>query len=76
MANCNMPFPNINTHNDKYVLLQNINWFGRNIPAGTIYHQVNADYYTPSVSGARCPSLQLDFYTVKNNPGYFLKIAE
>ena len=58
------------------VLLQDINFFGRQIVAGTVYKQVNADYYHPTVNGAQCPSLALDFYTVKNNPSYFLQLVK
>ena len=55
-----------------YVLQQDINFFGRLIPAGTIYKQVNADHYHPMLYGSQCPSLGVDFYIAKNNPAYFL----
>ena len=58
----------------EFVLLKDIDWFGKQIPAGTIYKQVNADYYHPTVNGAQCPSMSVDFYTVLNNPQYFLQI--
>ena len=58
----------------EFILLNDVNWFGQIIPAGTIYRQVNADYYHPIINGARCPSKQINFYTVLNNPKYFLKI--
>jgi len=58
----------------EFVLLKDIDWFGKLIPSGIIYRQVNADYYQPMINGARCPSLQIDFYTVLNNPQYFLEI--
>lgn len=59
-----------------YILLRDINWFGREINAGTVYRQTSADYYQPIINSARCPSLQIDFYTVKNNPIYFLEIKK
>lgn len=58
----------------RWVLLKDVNFFGRHIPAGTIFHQVGDNYYWPSVNGARVPAMQIDFYTVKNNPEYFLEI--
>jgi hypothetical protein len=54
-----------------WVLQKDMDFFGRTIPKGTIYKQVNSDYYHPIVNGNRCPSLQVDFYIVKNNPDYF-----
>lgn len=59
-----------------WVLLKEINWFGRTVPSGTIYKQVNADHYHPIIKGARCPSLSIDFYTVKNNKEYFLQLQK
>lgn len=59
-----------------WVLLKDINFFGRNIPAGTIYKQVNADHYHPILNGARCLSYVVDFMIVKNNPEYFLQLAK
>lgn len=58
----------------QFVLLKDIDWFGKLIPAGTIYKQVNSDRYHPMVNYARCPSMEVDFYTVLNNPQYFLEI--
>jgi hypothetical protein len=60
----------------EYVLLKDIDWFGKLILAGTIFKQVNSDYYHPTINGARCPSMQIDFYTVLNNPNYFLEIRK
>lgn len=59
---------------EKFVLLKDIDWFGKRIAAGTIYNKINGDYYQPIIDHARCPSLQVDFYTVKNNPEYFLRV--
>lgn len=58
----------------KFILLKDIDWFGKPIKAGTVYQQVNADYYHPIINHARCPSQQIDFYTVLNNHNYFLEI--
>lgn len=55
-----------------WILQQEINWFGRLIPVGTVYKQVNADHYHPMINGAQCPSLSVNFYTVKCNEAYFL----
>lgn len=60
----------------EFVLLKDMDWFGKPIPAGTIYRQVNADYYHPMLSGARCPAMQVGFYTVLNNPQYFLEVRK
>lgn len=60
----------------EWVLLVDIDFFGRMIYAGTIFRQVNADYYHPIINGARCPSYQVDFMVVKNNPKVFLKIQK
>lgn len=60
--------------NKSFVLLKDIDWFGKLIPSGTIYKQVNADYFHPMINSARCPSMQINFYTVLNNPQYFLEI--
>lgn len=57
-----------------FVLLKTINWFGKEIPAGTIYRQVNGDYWHPMLNYSRCSSMQIDFNTVINNSGYFLKL--
>lgn len=59
-----------------WVLLIDVDFFGRMIPSGTIFKQVNADYYHPIINGARCPSYQIDFMIVKNNPRYFLQIKK
>lgn len=66
--------PEITLHD--WVLLVDIDFFGRMIFAGTIFRQVNADYYHPMINGARCPSYQIDFYIVKNNPKVFLQIKK
>lgn len=55
-----------------YILQQDINWFGKTIKAGTRYAPHGNDYYWPIINDAHCPSQQVDFYTVKNNPKYFL----
>jgi hypothetical protein len=60
----------------EWVLLVDIDFFGRLIYAGTIFRQVNADYYHPIINGARCPSYQIDFMIVKNNPKVFLKLLK
>lgn len=54
-----------------YLLQKNCNWFGKFIPAGTLYVQVNADEWVPVIDGARLPSMMVDFYTVRNNESYF-----
>lgn len=54
-----------------YILQKDFNWFGTIIPAGTKYVPHGDDHYWPVIDGAHCPSGQLDFYTVKNNPEYF-----
>jgi hypothetical protein len=59
-----------------FVLLRDIDWFGKQVLAGTLYKQVNADYYHPIINSARCPVLQISFYTVLNNPDYFLQIQD
>lgn len=56
-----------------YILQKDINWFGRTIRKGTEYRQVNSDYWHPIIQGNQCPSLAIDFYTVKNNEEYFIK---
>jgi len=65
-----------NDNMKEFVLLKDMDWFGKSIPSGTIYRQVNDDYYHPIVNSARCPSMQVDFYTVLNNPQYFLEIRK
>lgn len=55
-----------------WILKKEINFFGKIIPEGTVYQQVSADYYHPIVKGNGCPSLQVDFYIIKNNPEYFI----
>ena len=62
--------------NTEWVLLVDIDFFGRIICAGTIFRQVNEDYYQPIINGSRCPSYQIDFMIVKNNPKVFLKIIK
>lgn len=57
-----------------YVLLSDVDFFGRRIQAGTIFKQINGDYWQPTIKSARCPSLQIDFMIVRNNPQYFLEI--
>lgn len=77
-AECNMggddikdPSPDLSD----WVLLVDIDFFGRIIFAGTVFRQVNADYYHPIINGARCPSYQIDFMIVKNNPKVFLRLV-
>jgi hypothetical protein len=60
----------------EWVLLIDVDFFGRTIYAGTIFRQVNADYYHPMINGARCPSYQVNFMIVKNNPKCFLKLLK
>jgi hypothetical protein len=57
-----------------YVLLKHIDWFGRPIPAGTIYKQVTNDCWHPTIDGAQCPNLAVTFMTVRANDNYFLAI--
>ena len=64
-----------NTNKD-YVLLKDIDYFGRQIPAGTIYKQVNADDWHPMIDNAQCPHLKITFVTVRANPSYFLEIKK
>lgn len=59
-----------------YLLLIDIDWFGKTIPAGAIFKQVNADYWQPIFNNSRHPSHQIDFYTVRNNPKYFIQIQK
>jgi hypothetical protein len=59
---------------DKWVLLVDIDFFGYLIYTGTIFQQVNADYYHPIINGARCPHYQISFMIIKNNPKVFLKL--
>lgn len=54
-----------------YILQKDIDWFGKKITAGTRYVAHGNDYYWPVINDAHCPSCQVDFYTVKNNPEYF-----
>lgn len=54
-----------------WVLQEDVCIYGKDIPKGTLFIQMNADYYHPIINGARCPSYQVDFYIVKNNPNYF-----
>lgn len=55
-----------------WILQKDVNFFGRYIPAGTIFVQVNADSYHPIIGGNSCPSCAVDFYIVKKNTDYFL----
>lgn len=59
---------------EKYILRKSVNWFGTYIPQGTIYVQHGKDYYWPIINDAHCPSMQIDFMTVTNNP-YFMAIV-
>lgn len=54
-----------------YILKQDFNWFGKNIPEGTIYVQHGADYWWPVINGAHAPTMQVDFMTVRRNTEYF-----
>jgi hypothetical protein len=54
-----------------YILQKDIDFFGKKIPAGTKYIQHGNDYWWPVIDGAHCPSGQVDFYTVRENPEYF-----
>lgn len=65
-----------NVGNKEWVLLIDVDFFGRMIFAGTVFRQVNGDYYHPIINGARCPSYQIDFYIVKNNPKVFLELRK
>jgi hypothetical protein len=60
----------------EWVLLLDFDFFGYMIYAGTIFRQVNADYYHPIINGARCPNYQINFMIVKNNPKVFLKLLK
>lgn len=54
-----------------YILQKDCNFFGSVIPAGTRYVQHGADYWWPEIKEAHCPSLQIDFRSVGNNPEWF-----
>lgn len=75
-AECNVANDHLKKPTDlsDWVLLVDIDFFGTMIFAGTIFRQVNADYYHPIINVARCPSYQIDFMIVKNNPKVFLKL--
>lgn len=56
-----------------HVLLKDFNWFGKTIPAGTVYVKHGEDYWWPvTTDGAHIPTMQVDYRTVLNNPEYFL----
>lgn len=56
-----------------YVLNQPMNIYGMFFPIGTIYKQVNADWWHPIVNGAQLPSYAVHFMVIKNNGTYFSK---
>ena len=68
------------TRRKAYVLCQEVNYFGRVIPRGTVYEESERtkDYYIPDILDRgilmSCPALELHFTTVKNNDEFFIEI--
>jgi hypothetical protein len=58
----------------KLVVPQNI--YGMFIPAGTIYRQINKDWWYPKINDALCPSYAVHFMVIQNNETYFQKILK
>lgn len=58
-----------------YILQKDFNWFGRNIPKGTLYVQHGADYWWPVIGAQQVhvPTMQIDYMTIRNNPEWFLQ---
>lgn len=55
-----------------YILQHPMNIYGMFFPAGTIYRQVNADWWYPVTNyGARLPSYAVHFMVIQNNGTYF-----
>ncbi len=62
---------------EAYVLLKDFNWFGKTIPAGSIYRQYTNDkdgFRCFSANGNECPHWDLTFMTVRNNPEWFMQL--
>ncbi|MGD1894004.1 MAG: hypothetical protein ACFB15_25835 [Cyclobacteriaceae bacterium] len=60
-----------------YVLLHPFNWFGRTIPKGTLYVEIENDrdrYSCYCPDGTHCPHWNLTFMTVRGNPAYFMQL--
>jgi len=62
--------------NEDYILQTPINIYGMFFPIGTLYKQVNADYWNPVVNGAQLPSYAVHFMIIKNNETYFKLITK
>lgn len=60
----------------EYVLIKSVDWFGRTIPAGTIYKQAGPLRFCPTIDGINCPHLEIVFRTILNNPDYFLQLLK
>ncbi len=64
---------------EAYVLLKDFNWFGKAIPAGTIYKQCPTTkdrFMCFSTNGFYSTHCDLTFMTVRNNPEWFYKLNE
>jgi hypothetical protein len=57
-----------------YTLQQEVNFFGKIIPKGALFVQVNEDWWHPVFDSKQHPSMAVDFSVVRNNPEYFLQI--
>lgn len=57
---------------EDYILQQEINFFGKIIPKGTLFIRKGEDYWWPVIDGAHCPHYQVSFMITRNNPEYFL----
>ena len=60
-----------------YELKKDFNWFGKIIPKGTLYIQMESDpdRYECRSEGNIKPAYNLTFHTVKNNEEYFKKVT-
>jgi hypothetical protein len=53
-----------------------MNIYGMFIPRGTIYRQINGDWWYPKINDALCPSYAVHFMVIMNNETYFTPIKE
>lgn len=64
--------PNTDAEKQDYVLQEPMNIYGMFFPAGTVYKQINNDWWYPVTNdGAVSPSYAVHFMVIKNNETYF-----
>lgn len=64
---------------ENYLLLQDVNYFGKTIKKGTIYRKYSStrdEFRCFTTDGLECPHFDITFMIVRNNTEYFVKLND